>query len=48
MKFEKLVPNIFYADIANGLKLFVECLQFTILACGRCCHRTTTVYPEIH
>ena len=30
MNFEKLVPNIFYVDINDGLKLFVECLDFTI------------------
>lgn len=30
MKFEKLIPNVYYADIANGLKMFVECLEFTI------------------
>ncbi len=30
MNFEKLVPNIFYVDIADGLKLFVECLEFEI------------------
>ena len=30
MNFEKLVPNIFYADITEGLKLFVDCLDFTI------------------
>ncbi len=30
MKFTKLVPNIFYSDIATGLKLFVECLKFNI------------------
>ena len=30
MKFTKLVPNIFYADIQTGLKLFVECLEFSI------------------
>lgn len=30
MKFEKLVPNIFYVDINNGLKFFVDCLHFTI------------------
>ncbi|HMS39100.1 MAG TPA: hypothetical protein PKE69_02655 [Pyrinomonadaceae bacterium] len=30
MKFEKLVPNIFYVDIADGLKLFVDCLGFEI------------------
>jgi len=30
MKFTKLVPSIFYADIQIGLKTFVDCLQFTI------------------
>jgi len=30
MKFEKLVPNIFYIDIIDGLKLFVDCLGFHI------------------
>jgi hypothetical protein len=30
MKFEKLVPNIFYIDINDGLKMFVNCLGFTI------------------
>ena len=30
MNFEKLVPNIFYIDIADGLKFFVDCLGFTI------------------
>jgi hypothetical protein len=30
MNFEKLVPNVFYADITDGLKLFVDCLNFTI------------------
>ncbi len=30
MKFEKLVPNIFYIDINEGLKLFVDCLEFKI------------------
>ena len=30
MKFTKLVPNIFYKDIKSGLKLFVDCLEFTI------------------
>jgi hypothetical protein len=30
MNFEKLVPNIFYVDITEGLKLFVECLGFNI------------------
>jgi hypothetical protein len=30
MNFEKLVPNVFYATIADGLTLFVDCLNFTI------------------
>jgi hypothetical protein len=30
MNFEKLVPNVYYVDIANGLKFFVDCLGFTI------------------
>ncbi len=30
MNFSKLVPNIFYEDIQDGLTLFVDCLQFTI------------------
>lgn len=30
MKFTKLSPNIFYSDIKVGIKLFVECLGFTI------------------
>jgi hypothetical protein len=30
MNFEKLVPNIFYVDITDGLKLFVDCLDFAI------------------
>jgi len=30
MNFEKLVPNIFYVDINDGLKLFVDCLGFNI------------------
>lgn len=30
MNFTKLVPNIFYIDIYDGLKLFVNCLEFTI------------------
>ncbi|MBS1585693.1 MAG: hypothetical protein JSS82_09120 [Bacteroidetes bacterium] len=28
MRFTKLVPNIFYEDIKDGLALFVDCLQF--------------------
>jgi hypothetical protein len=30
MKFSRLVPNIFYIDIHEALKLFVDCLEFTI------------------
>lgn len=30
MKFKSLIPNIFYSDIAVGLKLFVDCLGFEI------------------
>jgi hypothetical protein len=30
MIFTKLVPSVFYEDINDGLKLFVDCLQFTI------------------
>lgn len=30
MKFNKLIPNIFYTDINVGLKTFVDCLQFEI------------------
>ena len=30
MKFAKLVPSVFYTDISDGLKLFVDCLQFSI------------------
>lgn len=30
MNFEKLVPNVFYQDINDALKLFVDCLEFTI------------------
>lgn len=30
MNFTKLVPNVFYIDINNALKLFVDCLEFTI------------------
>ena len=28
--FTKLVPSVFYKDISDGLKLFVDCLQFEI------------------
>ena len=30
MIFTKLVPNIFYKDIKAGLKIFADCLEFTI------------------
>ena len=30
MRFTKLVPNIFYEDINDGLSLFVDCLEFSI------------------
>lgn len=30
MEFTKLVPNIFYENIEDALKLFVDCLEFTI------------------
>ena len=30
MHFTKLVPNVFYTDIRSGLKIFVECLEFSI------------------
>lgn len=30
MTFEKLVPNIYYVDINDGLKFFVDCLNFKI------------------
>lgn len=30
MNFAKLIPNVYYIDINDGLKLFVDCLGFTI------------------
>jgi hypothetical protein len=30
MNFSKLVPNIFYTDISEGLRLFVDCLEFIV------------------
>lgn len=30
MHFEKLVPNIFYKNITDGLRIFVDCLGFSI------------------
>ena len=31
MKFEKLVPSVFYTKITDALKLFVDCLEFKIV-----------------
>lgn len=30
MRFTKLVPNIFYEDIKDGLTLFIDCLEFNV------------------
>jgi len=30
MVFTKLVPTVFYKDINSGLRIFVECLGFSI------------------
>ena len=30
MSFTRLVPNVYYQDIGDGLKLFVDCLGFRI------------------
>ena len=30
MKFEQLVPSVFYADIKDSIPLFVDCLEFNI------------------
>jgi hypothetical protein len=30
MKFENLVPSVFYKELKDGIKLFVDCLQFEI------------------
>jgi hypothetical protein len=30
MNFAKLVPNVYYQDINDGLKLFIDCLEFSI------------------
>lgn len=30
MNFTKLVSSVFYEDISDGLKMFVDCLEFTI------------------
>src|SRR5688572_24559344 len=30
MNLKQLVPSVYYVNIANGLKMFAECLEFTI------------------
>jgi len=30
MNFTKLIPNVYYQDINDGLKLFIDCLEFSI------------------
>jgi len=30
MNFTKLVPNIFYTDISDALKMFIDCLEFSM------------------
>jgi len=30
MNFTKLVPNVFYVDINDALRLFIDCLEFQI------------------
>jgi hypothetical protein len=30
MNFTKLVPNVFYVDINDALRLFIDCLEFSI------------------
>ncbi|PPK84219.1 hypothetical protein CLV84_3987 [Neolewinella xylanilytica] len=31
MRYTRLVPSVFYPDLADALALFVECLQFSVL-----------------
>ena len=31
MKFEKLIPNVYYVNIGDGLQFFADCLGFTIV-----------------
>jgi hypothetical protein len=31
MNFTKLVPSVFYTSLSDGLTLFADCLQFTIV-----------------
>lgn len=30
MNFIKLIPNVYYRDIKDGLNLFIDCLEFSI------------------
>lgn len=30
MNFTRVVPSVFYIDISDGIKLFIDCLQFSI------------------
>ena len=30
MDFARLIPNVYYPDIKDGLKLFIDCLEFRI------------------
>lgn len=30
MKFEQLIPNVYYVNISDGLKMFSDCLGFAI------------------
>ena len=30
MNFNTLIPNVYYQDIKDGLKLFIDCLEFSI------------------
>ena len=31
MKFEKLVPSVFYTNLKDSVKLFIDCLEFNIM-----------------
>ena len=30
MNYSKLVPNVYYRNIADGLRMFIDCLEFNI------------------
>lgn len=30
VNFKRLIPNVYYTDIKDGLKLFIDCLEFSI------------------